>query len=249
MASLFNIVVVMTTVVVMSTNGAKKLPSGVSQHQYCHGCIAVVEQLIKKVPASLKKGRDLAIVEAMEKICTNANFVTYQYSPPKTVKACNALMEDHEEDIETALRRNVEAIDKLICHEISGACNGVDLSNKNTKFSDIDLTKDGQEDGSGAKSVKIDPSSGKVVKEAKAKSEGKTLSKADKKKKTKKTKKSKKGDGKKSKEAAKPKPGTKKGAIHNLNIDINDPSSIQRVMDQINSIKQKHGDDDAKDEL
>lgn len=59
------------------------------------------------------------------------------------------------------------------------------------------------------------------------------------------------GDAKKkTKEAAKTKTasGAKKGAIHNLNIDINDPSSIQRVMDQINSIKQKHGDDD-KDEL
>ena len=80
------------------------------------------------MPTSLKKGRDLAVVEAMEKICTNANFVTYQYSPPKTVKACNALMEEHEDDIENALRKNVENLDQVICHEISEACKGVDVS-------------------------------------------------------------------------------------------------------------------------
>ena len=68
-------------------------------------------------------------------------------------------------------------------------------SGKDAKFSDIDLTKDGQDDGEpGSKSVKIDPASGKVVQDAMPKKEGKTLSKADKKKKTKKSKKEKKGE-------------------------------------------------------
>lgn len=47
-----------------------------------------------------------------------------------------------------------------ICHEITGACVGIDLSkdDKSAKVSDIDLTKEGG-------SVKIDPTSGNVVKE------------------------------------------------------------------------------------
>lgn len=232
-------------------NCAKQLPSGMSQHQYCHGCMATIKELARKLPQNLKGSRDLAVVEALEKICTPANFVSYHYSPPKTVKACKLLLESNEDEIETILMKKGD-IDVVahICNEISGACDGVDLSkdDRDAKFSDIDLTKDG--DGTTTKSVKIDPSSGEVVKEEK--NAGKTLSKPSKKKKQKKSKKQKGETGKpaqKKDDSAASTGGKKKGAIHNLNIDINDPDSVKRVMEQINKISGKYNSEGDKDEL
>lgn len=233
--------------------GAKKLPSGMSQHQYCHGCMATMKELARKLPKNLKGSRDVAVVDALEKICTPSNFVSYKYSPPKTVKACKLLLENHEDEIEESLmkKENIDTINTLICNEISEACKGIDLDNESedAKYSDIDLTKN--DDGSS--SVQVDPTTGKVVKEAKEKkNDGKTLSKKSKKKKDKKQKKQKGETGKSTKKSkdSEPTPGGKqKGAIHNLNIDINDPDSVKRVMAEINKISGKYNSESNKDEL
>lgn len=49
-------------------------------------------ELQRKLPQNLKGSRDLAVIEALEKICVAKHFVTYTYSPPKTVKACKLLL-------------------------------------------------------------------------------------------------------------------------------------------------------------
>jgi len=228
-------------------DSSKDLPSGMDQHQYCHGCMATMKELVRKLPQNLKGSRDLAVIDALEKICIPANFVSYHYSPPKTVKVCKLVLENNEDEIETILKKK-EDVDAVthICTDVTGACVGIDLTkdDKEAKFSDIDLTK-------GGGSVQIDPSSGNVVKEDK--NDGKTLTKPSKKKKSKKSKRSTKGETEKSKktssEPAK-EGGQKKGAIHNLNIDINDPDSLKRVMEQINKISgQYNNPDEKKDEL
>merc|ERR1712080_274703 len=114
------------------------------------------------VPNYKQKGRSVAVVEAMEKICSPANFREYQYSPPKTVKACEILLEEYDDEIEAALMKNKGDVVTSVCNEMSGACQGVEIDSKDAKFSDIDLTKEGG-------TVQIDPSSGKVVGEGKGK--------------------------------------------------------------------------------
>lgn len=231
-----------------------KLPTGMSQHQYCLGCIATVKELEKAISKRhlTDRNRESKIMEIMENICKPPNFVEYEYSPPKTVKACEYLLENHEEDLESALVKQMKNVENLICYEYSKACEGIDPTkkNKDSKMADIDLSgSDGEEVVS--KTVKVDPTGGGVILDGEEKSaqakknEGKTLSKKSKKK-TDKKKKAKKSKS----DSKKPNSGKPKGAINHINVDINDPDSLAKITQRIQEMTgQPVGENNNKDEL
>lgn len=235
------IVVVLCMMVVFIKEAKSKLPSGISQHQYCAGCIATMKELVKRLSKRRLTGanREAKIVELLESICSPPHFVEYDYSPPKTVAACKLLLENHEEDIEISLTKDRKDIEQYICHTLSGACEGVDMDDKKKPkdLADIDLTSN---DGN---SVKIDPSDPKFTKKGNE-NNGKTLSKKDKKKTKKPKKKSTNGKQKQEKKEEK-----KKGsAFDQLKVDINDPAAMEKVMEQIKTIQKNLGNE-KKDEL
>ena len=49
-------------------------------------------ELAKMTSKKSSDPRDLIITEALENICKPYNFVNYDFSPPKTVKACQLLL-------------------------------------------------------------------------------------------------------------------------------------------------------------
>merc|ERR1719494_963274 len=143
------------------------------------------------------------VMSIIEGICAANNFLEYEYSPPKTVRACKALIDDFEEDIEEAFIKDKSDRENLICQEITKACAGVDMSSskKPKDTADIDLSGEGEGDGKVVqKAVKFNPETGKVEPEKKPLKEGKTLSKSNKKKEKKKKTKSVSGKKERKKE-------------------------------------------------
>ncbi|XP_065658348.1 uncharacterized protein LOC100204679 isoform X2 [Hydra vulgaris] len=207
---------------VVQVDGIKKLPKDVSQHLYCLGCIATIKELENLLGRRhLTAGnRDVKIMEAIENTCLPQNFRAYEYSPPKTVKACELLFENHEEDIEKALSNsNGESIEKEICYKVSGACEGVNINEKQkrSQLADIDLT------GDGSASFEVDPN------------KPQTFVKSDAKKNEKKTK---------TEKAKKKKEGKKNtGSFEQINIDINDPLSVDKVVKKIKDVTDQKNND------
>ena len=101
-------------------------------------------------------------MEILDNICEPNKFVSYEYSPPKTVNACKLLLENHEEDIEKALMKERSDLDQYICHEVSQARKGIDTSEKRdpSKNADIELKPDG--DSASSTTISINPETGKV---------------------------------------------------------------------------------------
>lgn len=119
-------------------------PNDVDPHLYCAGCQATLKEISKKLSGTPAK--ESHVMEAMENICTPENFVSYEYSPPRSIRACRALMDEHEDAIEKAFTQRKQNMEQYICYEISKACEGVDMSGK-TQTSDIDLTGGAAIDG------------------------------------------------------------------------------------------------------
>lgn len=112
-----------------------------------------------------KVNRASKIGEILETICDSPNrFASYEYSPPKTVKACKLLMENSEDDIETAFIKNIGGDNMVdhVCQQVTGACVGVNTKEKKrpSENADVELNSDG--DKMKSQTITIDPSSGKV---------------------------------------------------------------------------------------
>jgi len=80
----------------------------------CEACQAVIDQIdhwVSKIK-HVEKRRESNIVGIVENICSTRNFVSYEYSPPKMVESCRALLDLHEEQIEYDFLHRVP-IDKI----------------------------------------------------------------------------------------------------------------------------------------
>lgn len=217
-----------------------------SAHQYCSGCMATVKEIERRINKRrlTKENRESKVMSIIEEICAANNFLEYEYSPPKTVRACKALIDEFEEDIEKAFVKDKSNRLNLICHEITNACEGVDMSLTRTAkdTADIDLSGEG-DDRVVTKAVKFNPETGAVEPEKKPVKEGKTLSKSKRRKDKKKKDKlvsGRKGEtsrNEKKKMEDEHKPGTKKGSIHHLNLDLNDKEAMAKIIKQIQDIK------------
>ena len=140
-------------------------------------------------------------------------------------------IERHEEEIEGVLAKMPKDVENVVCYDMSKACVNVDRSeNSKTKPEDVDVTING--DAKKAEVVyDMDPKTGKAKKtKENTEKEPKTLSKKD--KKSKKVKKDKKKE-KKSEEK-------KKAPIDYLQLDLNDPDSMNKVMAQIKEATEEH---------
>ena len=104
-----------------------------------------------------KDNRASKIQDILESICEANRFVAYEYSPPKSVKACKLLLERHEDEIETSLIKEQKDLSDYVCNTLSGACKGIDTKEekKPSNHADIDLKENA--------SVQIDPASGKMI--------------------------------------------------------------------------------------
>lgn len=132
----------------------EKLPSGISERLYCEGCSATVKELMKKINKRSGDSLEVRVIEALEDICTNPNFRTYDFSPPSTTKACKLLLERHEEEIEVLLqKKDVPDKEKAICYELSKACEGVDRSEKPKEPMDVRINDEKQEIQQGADGI------------------------------------------------------------------------------------------------
>lgn len=82
-----------------SSSSAEEKP--LSQGLQCDGCVAVLQELHGKLKSS--QGRKRAVEAALNGLCTTDNFVVYRHSPPKMLKACNFILENYRDDLESSL--------------------------------------------------------------------------------------------------------------------------------------------------
>lgn len=72
-----------------------------SQGLQCDGCVAVLQELHGKLKSS--QGRKRVVEGALNGLCTTDNFVVYRHSPPKMLKACNFILENYRDELESSL--------------------------------------------------------------------------------------------------------------------------------------------------
>ena len=147
---------------------------------------------------------------------------------------CLLLLEKHEEEIEGALAKSSKDFENQICYDISKACVNVDRSKKPEELEEVDVSINGNAKKSEVV-YEMDPKTGKARKsKEEIQKEPKTFSKKDKK-----PKKVKKGDNKKSHDKKKVE-DKKKGSVDFLQLDLNDPDSMNKVMAQIKEATTEH---------
>jgi hypothetical protein len=163
----------------------------------CHACGAVlkeVEKVLKLKAGSRRSESD--VMDAVAGICVSESFKIYDYPPPKMIKACQKVMDDHDEDVEQAFLRKpkltVADIEEIVCKK---PCKGVDrtappstMSSSNSP-AQPDVYMDGVPIQTSTQAAP--PSPKKKKKKKKGKGKGKKKGKKKKKKKKKKGKKKK----------------------------------------------------------
>ncbi|CAN8007766.1 unnamed protein product [Ixodes pacificus] len=78
---------------------AEKPPS---QGLQCDGCVAVLQELHKKLADS--QGRKKLIEAALRGLCSTDNFVIYRHSPPKMMKACSFILDNYRDELTSSLQ-------------------------------------------------------------------------------------------------------------------------------------------------
>jgi len=216
--------------ILTDSSTCKDVATGVSEKLYCEGCIATVKELMKLLNKRTSDPKDLVITEALENVCKPYNFVEYQYSPPKTVKACQLLLERHEEEIESLLAKNIKDIESHICYDMSKACLNVDRSEKPETPDGVDVSINGDTKRSEIV-YEMDPKTGEAKRsKEQVKKEPKTLSKKDRKPKA----------SKKEKKRNKNVDEKKKDPVDFFQLDVNDPDSVNKVLAQIKEATEDH---------
>jgi len=68
---------------------------------------------------------EVRVMELLDDFCDQDNFKSYEYIPPKMVKACQHLMDEHDEEVERLLIEHYtkggakKVIERRICNKIS----------------------------------------------------------------------------------------------------------------------------------
>ncbi|XP_002735657.1 uncharacterized protein LOC100370109 [Saccoglossus kowalevskii] len=110
------------------------LPEDIDPHMYCTGCVATMKEL-DKLLSNLHRSSDpyeMHVMNSVDDVCDKDHFKAYEYIPPKMVKACKVLMDNHDEDIEQYLLTHpkYEDLEKHVCYDLSEACSEVDRDYK-----------------------------------------------------------------------------------------------------------------------
>ena len=94
----------------------------------CHACGATIKEIEKvlKLKAGSRRSES-DVMDAVAGICTDKSFKIYDYPPPKMIKACQKLMDDHDEDFESAFMKkpalSTDEIEAIVCKK---PCKNVD---------------------------------------------------------------------------------------------------------------------------
>eukprot|EP00756_Hemistasia_phaeocysticola_P049788 Hpha_TRINITY_DN24355_c0_g1::TRINITY_DN24355_c0_g1_i1::g.147992::m.147992 len=109
----------------------KSNPGGVSNEVFCEGCKAVIEIMDKLAERTGKiedpKRRAAVFAEGMELLCDIKNFPSYNFAPPKMISACQGILGEYEEYLESLYRSGVTK-DRFqhFCNDHISACANVD---------------------------------------------------------------------------------------------------------------------------
>ncbi|XP_054718822.1 uncharacterized protein LOC129228184 [Uloborus diversus] len=103
----------------------------IGQPLLCHGCVAVIKELHKMLKDS--SGRKKAINQSLNRLCEINNFVSYTFSPPKMIKACNYIIDAHKQELAENLIEYYRkfktaenlALQEKFCDQVIKACEGV----------------------------------------------------------------------------------------------------------------------------
>ena len=151
-ATLAVLCLVLSAAALPSAHAKSRLPlKKFDREVLCEACGATLVELDGIITKTEKKlGRGSAIVDALESVCDDVyTFTRYAFPPPKMQKACRAIVEALEDEIDAAFasRQSPEEAKLEVCAE---ACEGVDQSAKASGTSVEEMYVDGKlHDGRG----------------------------------------------------------------------------------------------------
>ncbi|GFS38046.1 saposin B-type domain-containing protein [Trichonephila inaurata madagascariensis] len=114
----------------------------------CHGCVAVLKELHKLLKES--SGRKKLVDRSLGRLCQIDNFVSYTFSPPKMIKACNYIVETHKQELTENLieyykkfktAENLPLQEKF-CDHVIKACEGTRRPTKDSEMKPHGLSMD-----------------------------------------------------------------------------------------------------------
>ncbi|KAL4441954.1 hypothetical protein ABPG74_003705 [Tetrahymena malaccensis] len=113
-------------------NPQDKRPTHIEPELYCNSCQAIIREILKKIGESR---RESDVADALSDICSQRNYVEYEFPPPDMVKGCHAFISGWDELIEKKMvnRASNADIENDICLKRTRACLGVDPSDKSKK--------------------------------------------------------------------------------------------------------------------
>eukprot|EP01062_Namystynia_karyoxenos_P038513 TRINITY_DN2794_c1_g1_i1.p1 TRINITY_DN2794_c1_g1~~TRINITY_DN2794_c1_g1_i1.p1 ORF type:complete len:350 (+),score=147.71 TRINITY_DN2794_c1_g1_i1:81-1052(+) len=117
-----------------SKGGGKRKanPGGLSDELFCEGCKAVVDNMEKAHAKAQRMGdrrkAAASMAESLEKLCDVKNFPSYNFAPPKMIQACQAILSDYDDYLESLFTSAEDGRErrKHFCWEHTAACVGVD---------------------------------------------------------------------------------------------------------------------------
>ncbi|GFQ65908.1 saposin B-type domain-containing protein [Trichonephila clavata] len=123
-------------------------PAKIGQPLLCHGCVAVLKELHKLLKES--SGRKKLVDRSLARLCQIDNFVSYTFSPPKMIKACNYIVETHKQELAENLieyYRKFKTAENLplqekFCDHVIKACEGTRRPTKDSEMKPHGLSMD-----------------------------------------------------------------------------------------------------------
>ncbi|XP_060071551.1 uncharacterized protein LOC132551431 [Ylistrum balloti] len=112
----------------------KGFPADLSEEMYCVGCKATVKELSGRLQYHTSEKMEMRVRHALQAICHEDYFKSYEYSAKKLVKACEHLMDSHQQDLVYVLKdyyskksrkgHSYLHIAHIICNKETFACGG-----------------------------------------------------------------------------------------------------------------------------
>ncbi|GIY90057.1 hypothetical protein CDAR_543061 [Caerostris darwini] len=120
----------------------------IGQPLLCHGCVAVLKELHKLLKDS--SGRKKVVQQSLGRLCEINNFVSYTFSPPKMIKACNYVVGTHKKELTENLieyYRKFKTAENLplqekFCDHVIKACEGTRRPTKDSEMKPHGLSMD-----------------------------------------------------------------------------------------------------------
>ncbi|OWF49579.1 uncharacterized protein LOC110451519 [Mizuhopecten yessoensis] len=110
------------------------LPEDLSEEMYCAGCKATVKELGRALQYHTSEKMEKRVSDLLGQVCDEERFLSYEYSVKKLVKACEHLVQNHQDDLVPLLRdyyskksrkgHSYLHIAHIVCNKETFACGG-----------------------------------------------------------------------------------------------------------------------------